>query len=52
MSAQQTEARKNFIGIVSDTTEEERLAAEAARSRPGVMSYLVDRLVSALRRRP
>ena len=51
MSVQHHDARKNYIGIVSDTTEEERVAESAARSQPRVMSYLVRRLVAALKRR-
>ncbi len=49
---QQAETRKNYIGIVSDATEEERIAETAMRSRPHVMSYLVGRLTAALKRRP
>jgi hypothetical protein len=51
MSVQQQDARKNYIGIVSDTTEEERIVESAARSRPRVMSYLVGRLAAAMKRR-
>jgi hypothetical protein len=46
----QQETRKNYIGIVVDTTEEERLADTAARSQPRVMSYLVRRLAAVLKR--
>jgi hypothetical protein len=48
----QQDARRNYIGIVSDTTEEERTADTAARSQPHVVSYLVGRLAAALKRRP
>jgi len=51
MSVQQQDARKNYIGIVSDTTEEERIVESAARSQPRVMSYLVGRLAAAMKRR-
>lgn len=46
----QQNARKNYIGIVSDTTEEERLADGAARVQPPVVDYLVGRLVAVLGR--
>lgn len=46
----QQNARKNYIGIVSDTTEEERLADDAARVQPYVVGYLVDRLATVLGR--
>ncbi|OKO83525.1 hypothetical protein AC629_22745 [Bradyrhizobium sp. NAS80.1] len=47
---QQQDARKNYIGLVNDATEEERLADSAARLRPRVMSYLARRLAAMLRR--
>ena len=47
---QQLDARKNYIGLVSDTTEDQRLADSAARAEPRVMSYLVGRLAAVLRR--
>jgi len=47
---QQQDARKNYIGLVNDATEEERLADSAARSPPRVMSYLAGRLAAVLRR--
>lgn len=46
----QQDVKKNYIGIVSDTTEEERLAGSAAQSQPHVMSYLVRRLAAVLKR--
>lgn len=46
----QQNARKNYIGIVSDTTEEERLADDAARVQPHVVGYLVGRLAAVLGR--
>jgi hypothetical protein len=52
MSVQHQDARKNYIGIVSDTTEEERVIESATRSQPRVMSYLVGRLAAALKRSP
>jgi len=52
MPVQQQEARKNYIGIVNDTTELERAAEQVALSEPGVMSYLIGRLTAALKRRP
>jgi len=36
---QQQDARKNYIGIVSDTTEDERIADTAVRSQPHVVSW-------------
>ena len=49
---QQQDAKKNYIGIVTDTTEGERMAETAAQSQPHVMSYLVNRLRAALKRHP
>ena len=46
----QQDARKNYIGIVSDTTEDERVVHGAARAQPRVVSYLVGRLAAALGR--
>lgn len=46
----QQDARKNYIGLVSDTTEDERIADTAVRARPHVVSYLVGRLAAALGR--
>lgn len=46
----QQDARKNYIGIVSDTTEEERVADDAARVQPHVVGYLVGRLAAVLAR--
>jgi hypothetical protein len=46
----QQDARKNYIGIVSDMTEEERIADSAARVQPHVVGYLVGRLAAALGR--
>ncbi|WP_371929936.1 hypothetical protein [Bradyrhizobium sp. CCGUVB1N3] len=48
---QQQDARKNYIGIVNDTSEEERVANSAARSQPRVVTYLVRRLAAVLNRR-
>ncbi|MHC2580228.1 hypothetical protein ACVI1J_007618 [Bradyrhizobium diazoefficiens] len=42
-AVQQQDARKNYIGLVNDTSEDKRLADSAARSQPRVMSYLVPR---------
>ena len=50
MTVPQQDARKNYIGLVSDTTEDERIADGAARTQPHVMSYLVERLAAALGR--
>jgi hypothetical protein len=50
MPLQQNKTRKNYIGIVSDATEQERVAEKAIRSWPRVMSYLADRLMAALGR--
>ncbi|TWA99393.1 hypothetical protein [Bradyrhizobium stylosanthis] len=49
-AVQQPDARKNYIGLVSDTTEDKQRADSAARSQPRVMSYLVGRLAAALKR--
>ncbi|QQN67252.1 hypothetical protein JIR23_12320 [Bradyrhizobium diazoefficiens] len=46
----QQNARKNYIGIVSDTTEEERITDTALRAQPHVVSYLVGRLAAVLKR--
>lgn len=46
----QQDARKNYIGIVNDTTEEERVADSAAHVQPHVMGYLVGRLAAVLGR--
>jgi hypothetical protein len=47
---QQQDARKNYIGIVSDTTEEARIADTTVRAQPHVVSYLVGRLAAVLGR--
>jgi len=47
---QPQDARKNYIGIVNDTAEEESLAGGAARAQPRVVSYLVGRLAAVLKR--
>lgn len=47
---QQPDARKNYIGLVSDTSEDKRLADSAARSQPRVVRYLVGRLAAVLKR--
>ena len=44
----QQDARKNYIGLVSDTAEEERIADAARRARPRVVSDLFGRLAAAL----
>ena len=49
-AVQQPDATKNYIGLVSDTTEDKRRADSAARSQPRVMSYLVGRLAAVLKR--
>lgn len=46
----QQDARKNYIGIVNDTTEDERVADSAARVQPHVVGYLVGRLAAVLGR--
>jgi hypothetical protein len=46
----QQDARKNYIGIVSDTAEEERIADTALRVGPLVVSDLFGRLAAALGR--
>ena len=47
---QQQDARKNYIGIVSDTTEDERIANASVRAQPHVVSDLVRRIAAALGR--
>lgn len=47
---QQQDTRKNYIGIVSDATDEEQIAESVARSQPPVMSYLFGRLAAVLKR--
>jgi hypothetical protein len=49
-TVRQRDARKNYIGLVSDTTEDKHLAASAARSQSRVMRYLVARLAAVLKR--
>ena len=46
----QQDTRKNYIGIVNDTTEDERVADGAARMQPHVVGYLVGRLAAVLGR--
>lgn len=46
----QQDARKNYIGLVNDTAEEERLAGSSAWPQPHVMGYLVARLAAVLKR--
>ncbi|WFU70155.1 MULTISPECIES: hypothetical protein [unclassified Bradyrhizobium] len=46
----QQDARKNYIGLVNDTAEDERLTGGAAQLQPRVMSYLVGRLAAVLKR--
>ena len=48
---QQQDTRKNYIGIVDDTSREERVADYVARSQPRVVNYLVGRLAAVLKRR-
>ncbi|SFH73385.1 hypothetical protein [Bradyrhizobium sp. Gha] len=48
----QQDARKNYIGIVSDTAEDERIADTAVQAQPHVVNYLVGRLAAALGRPP
>lgn len=45
---QEQAARKNYIGLVSDASEDKRRADSVARSQPRVMSYLAARLAAAL----
>ena len=47
---QQDAARKNYIGLVSDMAEEERIADTVLRARPLVMRDLFGRLAAALGR--
>lgn len=46
----QQDARKNYIGLVSDTAEEERIPDIALRARPRVVSDLFGRLAATLGR--
>ncbi|MCP3370400.1 hypothetical protein [Bradyrhizobium cajani] len=47
---QRQNAKKNYIGIVTDTAEEDRLAGSSARAQPRVVSYLIGRLAAMLKR--
>ncbi|MBR0852943.1 hypothetical protein [Bradyrhizobium liaoningense] len=47
---QRQNARKNYIGIVTDAAEEERRAGGSARAQPRVVSYLIGRLAAMLKR--
>ncbi|MCK1383005.1 hypothetical protein IVB31_01880 [Bradyrhizobium sp. 21] len=47
---QQQDTRKNYIGIVNDTAEEENPAVSTARAQPRVVSYLVGCLTAVLKR--
>jgi hypothetical protein len=49
-AVEQQDARKNYIGLVNDTSEDKRRADSAARSQPRVMRNLVGRLAAVLRR--
>ena len=46
----QQDARKNYIGLVNDTAEEERIADTASRAQPHVVGYLFGRLAAVLGR--
>jgi hypothetical protein len=48
MPVQRQDARKNYIGILNDTTEDEWVAEGAAPSRSRVMSYLAGLLAAVL----
>ena len=48
---QKRDATKNYIGLVSDTSDDQHLADSAARSQPHVVSYLVGRLAAVLKRK-
>jgi hypothetical protein len=45
---QQQDGRKNYIGVVSEATEQEQVTA-AIRSQPRMMGYLVNRLTAVFR---
>ncbi|WP_409189452.1 hypothetical protein [Bradyrhizobium sp. RDM4] len=47
---QQQDTRKNYIGIVSDTTEDERISNATVRAQPHMVSDLVRRIAAALGR--
>ncbi|WP_375310003.1 hypothetical protein WHZ77_22810 [Bradyrhizobium sp. A5] len=47
----QQDVRKNYISIVNDASANEQAADTVARSRPGTVKDLVDRLAGALKRR-
>lgn len=47
----QQDVRKNYISIVNDAPANEQAADTVARSRPGTVKDLVDRLAGALKRR-
>ncbi|QPF89542.1 hypothetical protein [Bradyrhizobium commune] len=48
---QKQEVRKNYIGLVNDTSEDEQTADTALRSQPHVIAYLLGRLADALKGR-
>jgi hypothetical protein len=52
VSVQQQGVRKNYIGIVSDTPEEERAVLSAWSTHSRAILHAVARLAAALRRRP
>ncbi|MCS3731712.1 hypothetical protein [Bradyrhizobium betae] len=47
----QQDVRKNYISIVNDAPANEPAADTLARSRPGTVKDLVDRLAAVLKRR-
>jgi hypothetical protein len=49
-AVQERDARKNYIGLVNDTTEDKHLADSTARSQPRVMRDLAGRLAAMLKR--
>ncbi|MDN4983199.1 hypothetical protein KUL72_25000 [Bradyrhizobium arachidis] len=48
----QQDVRKNYIGIVNETAEDERIADAAVRAQAHVVGYLIGRLAAALGRPP
>jgi hypothetical protein len=44
------DGRKNYIGLVNETTYEVRLTGDAARARPRLVTYLARCLAAVLKR--
>jgi hypothetical protein len=51
MSAQGVESKRNFIALVSDTTEEQRTVASLTNSERRVRDYFFGLMAAVLKRR-